>query len=180
MSHLCAETLGLRGPKRVPVTVPDREPSSQGQEVLTQGSTSPFQAQGLQSCRGGKSKDGGGWWAGCISQRPSAGTSSPLLCFFSIWSLVCPIYRTQGHLQLFCPVTYLCFSSIREQTIQGHGPPLWSTPAAPCRALSVQCVHIECRRIRHWESFLLWSYNNMPNPCLLPLYVVLGKGVHKN
>lgn len=30
VSHLCAETLGLRGPKRVPVPVPDREPSSQG------------------------------------------------------------------------------------------------------------------------------------------------------
>jgi len=30
VSHPCAETLGLRGPKRVPVPVPDREPSSPG------------------------------------------------------------------------------------------------------------------------------------------------------
>lgn len=60
VSHLCAETLGLRGPKKVPASVPDRGPSSPGEEAPTQGSTSPFSAEGLQGCRGGRSGDGDG------------------------------------------------------------------------------------------------------------------------
>lgn len=75
---------------------------------------------------------------------------------------------------------YLCFSPIREQAIRGHGLRVWSTPGAPCQALSAQCVHIEWRRIRQRESFLLWSYDSYPNLWPLKLYAVLGKGVHKN
>lgn len=87
VSHLCAETLGLRGPKKVPASVPDREPSSPGQEALTQGSMSPFSAQGLQGCRGGRSGDGDGSGRGREEGRLHlqglfARTSNPLLCFF--------------------------------------------------------------------------------------------------
>lgn len=150
MACLCAEASGLRGPKRFPI--PHGALAALGRGSQCRAARLPSD---LGACTAAEVEGTGGM--GRVGRLHFPGTlcrdlQPPLLV--SISPLVCPLYETQGHLQLFRLLIYFSFFSIGEHTTPGHGLTVLSNPAAPCLAQSVQRVLTEWKeRVRYWANF---------------------------